>query len=422
MKNWILGVRLCAVLLVIGSSCALAQQPPGADLAALLTLAQENNPELASQRFEAAAADARAAQADALPDPRVRIEMQDLTRGGTQDVSLLPNQVGNTKYTLTQDIPWFGTRELRKASAEHAAQGALQQTRGLWQDLAARIKEAYAQLYALHRSDALLQETQGLLVQLEKIALTRYANGLAPQQDVIRAQTAQTELHHEVLALGSDIRQTQARLNAMLARPPQSSLAIPASLRPLPDAARLDYAQLAPRVLANNPLLATEAQRLQAAEKSTLLALKNRYPTVTLGVSPTQYQDSFREWGVMLEMNIPLQQGTRREQEREAQAMTDAARARRDSLEQQLLAALWENLYALDAARHTEEQVRNAQQVQAALTLQAALAGYENGRVDFATVLEAQRQIRQARQTELMAQTEGQKRLAQIERLLGEEL
>jgi cobalt-zinc-cadmium efflux system outer membrane protein len=42
--------------------------------------------------------------------------------------------------------------------------------------------------------------------------------------------------------------------------------------------------------------------------------------------------------------------------------------------------------------------------------------------VDFATLLDAQRQILKARQQQLKAQLEAQLRLAEIERLLGEEL
>jgi outer membrane protein TolC len=76
-------------------------------------------------------------------------------------------------------------------------------------------------------------------------------------------------------------------------------------------------------------------------------------------------------------------------------------------------------------------QMQNAQETQSLISaqllpqvetaLQAALSGYEVGKVDFATVLEAQRQIRQAKQSLIKAQTEAQARFAQIERLLGEE-
>jgi outer membrane protein TolC len=50
------------------------------------------------------------------------------------------------------------------------------------------------------------------------------------------------------------------------------------------------------------------------------------------------------------------------------------------------------------------------------------LAGYENGKGDFAALLDAQRQIRQAKLNQLKAQVDAQMRLADIERLLGEDL
>ena len=50
------------------------------------------------------------------------------------------------------------------------------------------------------------------------------------------------------------------------------------------------------------------------------------------------------------------------------------------------------------------------------------LAGYETGKVDFATLLDAQRQIRKARLDLLKVQLEQQMRLAEIERIVGEDL
>ena len=59
---------------------------------------------------------------------------------------------------------------------------------------------------------------------------------------------------------------------------------------------------------------------------------------------------------------------------------------------------------------------------QSELSFRSALAAYESGKVDFATLLDAQRQIRKARLDQLRAQAEAQMRLAEIERIVGEEL
>lgn len=123
----------------------------------------------------------------------------------------------------------------------------------------------------------------------------------------------------------------------------------------------------------------------------------------------------------MVEVNIPLQQDTRRAQERESQAMLEAARSRREATAQQALSDLSEHLAGLDAARHIETLVAGSLLPQAELTFQSALASYENTKVDFATLLDAQRQIRQARQSQIKAQLEAQVRLAEIEKLTGDE-
>ena len=102
--------------------------------------------------------------------------------------------------------------------------------------------------------------------------------------------------------------------------------------------------------------------------------------------------------------------------------MLSAARSRSEATANQVLAELSENLSGLDAARRTEAAITNSLLPQTELTFKAALASYENGKVDFVTLLDAQRLIRQAKQNQIKAQVEAQTRLAAIERLLGEEL
>jgi outer membrane protein TolC len=419
MKRWI-----ATWVMALGISGAWAQEAlpvPGADLAALLAMARTHNREVAGMRLEAAAAQERVEQADALADPRLKFELQDVTRMGAQSPTLWPADVGSTRYTITQELPWFGTRALKREQAGYAAQGAQSQAQTVWADVALRIKLAYAQLYVLQRSEGLSREILGLVQGLEQMARSRYAGGLAPQQDALRAQTEQTALQGELIALQTEAHHTRARLNALLGRPIHAALAEVQSLRPLPAADQLDFEQLLQRALAHNPQLASDDARLQAADTAQALAQKGRYPSFTLGVAPTQFQNDFKTWDLMLEMNIPLQQGTRRAQEREALAMREAAQARRDASLLQLQADLSENLDALRGAQRTEALLQNSLLPQSELSLQSALAGYEAGKLDFASVLEAQRQIRQARLSRIKAQAEGQARLAQLERLLGEE-
>jgi outer membrane protein TolC len=102
--------------------------------------------------------------------------------------------------------------------------------------------------------------------------------------------------------------------------------------------------------------------------------------------------------------------------------MLDAAKARKEASANQLLADLSENLVGIDAAQRMEKLLSASLLPQAELTYRSALTGYETGKTDFATLLDAQRQIRKARQDIIKTQAEQQTRLAEIERLIGEDL
>lgn len=395
---------------------------PGRTIASLLDYARTNNPELAAMRHEADAAGERVTPAGALPDPKFRMELQDITRMGEQNASFSPSRVGSTKYTVIQDLPWYGKRDLKREIASLDAESAEGRARGTWAEIATRLKTAHAQLWLLRGNEQLTREILDLMERLEKIAQARYASGLAAQQEVIRAQVEQTGMRNDLIMLENEASMLRARINALLSRPAGARLADPEILRPIPAPAKLDHATLEDRVRGRNPQLFSEDARIRAAEKNRELTYKNRYPDFTLGVSPVQYQSSVREWEVMLELNIPLQQSSRRAMERESESMLSAARARKEATANQILADLSENLSGIETARRTEMLAMSSLLPQAELAFKAALAGYETGKVDFMTLLEAQKQIRLARQNRIKALAEAQIRLAEIERLLGEEL
>jgi len=415
------GVLLSILLLSVITS-ARGETPPGAGVEELLAYAREHSAELAARRLDAEVAAERVAPAGNLADPLLRVELQDITNGGNSNANVLPSRVGSTKYTLIQPLPFWGKRDLKRESAQAEAEAVQGLADVSWNELAARIKTEYAQYYVLARQLDLTRQVLDLVDRLAGIARTRYANGLAPQQDAIRVQVERTALQGELIRMEMDQHHAQSRLNTLLTRHAHEALAEPRRLRTLPPPAKLDYAALEDRLRARNPQLFADAARLRAAEKGRDLVYRNRYPDMALGVSPLQTGGRISEWGVMLEVSIPLQQGSRRSQEREAEKAVGAARARREAAANELLGVLSEDLSALDAARRLESLTVGSLLPQAELTFQAALAGYETGKVDFATVLDAQRQIRQARLAVLSAQADQQARLADIERLIGEDL
>ncbi len=407
-----LAAALMAASLATFAGTSTAETPPlGADLHGLLAAAHGSSPEFASMQREADAARARIAPAGSLPDPVLRVELENLDN---------PDARRETKLTLMQPLPGWGKRGLRQEAAAAEARQAEARTAVAWNDIASRIKAAHAQRYAASGMQRLAREVLDLVERLERVAQSRYAAGLAPQQDAIRAQLEQTALRTELVALDGEQRRLRARLNALLARDADAPLAEPAALPPLPPQASLSLAGLLQRARERNPQLQVEAARVQAAEKNRDLALRNRTPDWTIGVAPTQMGSRIASWAVMVEVNIPLQRSAHRAHDDEAAGMLAAARARAEAADRELGGELAAQLADFEAARGTEALLRTQLLPQSELSLQSALAAYENGKADFATLLEAQRQLRKARQDLLKAEVESRLRLAEIERTVGD--
>jgi outer membrane protein TolC len=421
MKPFLLLLAVLGALWLMPAGAA-DEASLGSNLQGLLDYAREHNPELAAMRFEADAAHQRSESAAALPDPVLRTELMDITNQGSTGPRVLPSQTGSTRYLLMQSVPWFGRRDLQRDAASAQARQAEGQVRASWAELASRIKQSYAMGYYATAGEELARQTLALLDELEQVAQTRYANGLGSQQDVIRVQVEQTMLKSELIALQSEAHHAHARLNALLSRPVNAPLTEAATPRAMPPAARLDETALQERLRAQNPQLRIAEAAIQSSEKGRDLAYSNRYPGFTLGIAPNQVGSAVRSWDLMVEFSIPLQQASRRSQEHEAEALLAASNARKEALLNQAQADLSENLAALESARRTESLIATRLLPQAELTYRSALAGYETGKVDFAMLIEAQRQVLKARQQRLQAQTDMQLRLADIEKLLGEEL
>ena len=419
MKNYIFWMALLIVAPVEASEISML----GANLNGLLEYAREHNPDLAAVQFEAQAVQMRAESASALPDPVLRTELMDVGNQATsQTYSLLPWQVGGTRYLLMQSVPWLGKRDLQQGVANAQLEQANGQLATSWAELASQIKTNFATNYFLVANGGLTQNTRTLLENLEQVASDRYANGLGSQQDVIRVQLEVSALNAELISLQNERHHANVKLNALLSRPANAELAEPLQFRALPAPASMEEANLLEQLRAHNPQLMMAEAALQAAEKNRDLAQLNRYPAVTLGIAPTQVGGTVKSWDLMLEFSLPIQQAARHSQQGEAEAMRAAAVARQHATLNQLEAMLSENLSALTSARRTETLINQRLLPQSEMAFQSALVAYENGKLDFAVLISAQRQVLQAKQQQLKAQFEAQLRWIEIEKLLGEVL
>lgn len=405
--------------LAAGAGAALADAALGASLPALLEHARLYNPAFAAERAEAEAARERIGSAGALPDPSFQIELMDVTntmRGG--GTTLLPGQVGETRYRIVQPLPAWGKRDIDSRAAEARAGRADAGREAAWVDLAAELKAAWLRYYAADREAVLNREALALLQGLEETTLARYRLGLLPQQAVLRAQREITSLRLAQVAVEQKRSGAVAALNALLARPADSALAAPSDPPALPPSP--PFNRITERARATNPALAAAALGVDVARLERERAWRDRYPDFSIGLTNNRPRGGEDSWDVMFEVMIPLQQSARRSREREAEYMVSAADARRAATDARLQGELGSAHAAFAAGRETLRLLRGTLMAQAAATRDAARSAFANARVDFDTVLEAERQLIDIRMQALDTEVNTHLALAELEKLAGD--
>jgi outer membrane protein TolC len=412
-------VSLACALILAGGAASAGEAALGGSVDSLLAHARERNPDFAAQRLEADAARERVTPAGALPDPSLQVELMDFTntmRGGS--TSLVPGQVGETRYRIIQPLPGWGKRELAAQAAGARAAQAGANRDAAWLALAAEIKTAWLRYYAADREAVFNRDALTLLESLEEITLSRYRLGLLPQQAVLRAQREITSQRLALVAIEQRRRSIAAALNALLARAPDSELAAPRDPAPLPQA--LPLAKLVERVRAASPTLAAEERAIDAARLERERTWRDRYPDFSVGLTNNQPRGGEQSWDLMFEVMIPLQQSARRAREREAALMVTTADAKRAAAEARLLGELGTAHAAFTSGRETLQLLRGSLMPQAEATRDATRAAFSSGRVDFDSVLEAERQLIDTRMAMLQADVESRMALTEIEKLAGE--
>ncbi|MCB1916579.1 MAG: TolC family protein [Rhodocyclaceae bacterium] len=411
--------------LLMGALVLTVPQPAlaalGSELAGLLDYARRHNPELAVLARDADAAHAQIAVAAALPDPRFQLELMDFTNAASgRDASLLPGEVGVTRYRLIQPLPFWGKRALRGELARSRAVQARQAIGVGAAEVEARIKQAFARYVEAVGRERIQRDTLRLLEALEQLVLTRYAVGLVPQQDALRAQGEITRVRIDLLETGRRLAEARARLNAALPRPADAPLAEPRA--PVASIALPSLAALTARARDGAPELAVARAGAEASEAARDLVERERYPDFAVGLTNNRPRSGADSWDLMLELNIPLQRTRRVSDERRAGFLQQAARDRVAAAEVRIDGRLGELWAAVDAAGARAKLLEHSLLPQARAALEAAEAGYETGTVNFDTLIEAQRRILQTRLALLESRVEAWLGVADIERILGEAL
>lgn len=440
--------RLTTAALVAGAALASpaaagAQAAGGSDsLDSLVAWAVATSPMVRTAAARAEAARQRIAPAGSRPDPMLMLGVQNfpLSEPGFGDFMTM-KMIG-----AAQTIPFPGKRALRTRVAERERDAAAAALAGAKLDVASAVRSAYYDLVQLDRTLEIVERNQRLLVDVGRVTEARYGAGTSEQVAVLRIRVEAARLAEEAVAVVERRRAALAQLNAALDRPSDapvrdpsipprivraavadsaaairfvsSSLGARAADSPVPS---LDVLQA--MALRNDPGLRAHESLIAAQLARAELARKEHLPDFDLSLAYGQRDGLSDMVTAAVSVPIPIQRG-RRQNAAVAETRAELAAMEAERLQRR-------NALRAEVARvHGELERTRAQlalyvkailpQGRAALT--SAVSGYRASRSDFLSLLDAQGTLFAYESTYFRLVSDFAISLAELERLVGEEL
>ncbi len=340
-----------------------------------------NSPDVEKAYYDWASAVYAITVARSLPDPRLTFQMD------------IQGVVTSVMPGIAFDIPGPGKL---KAAADIAAA----ESDAKYQVFIARVLEA---AYALEKSCwelrylesrlKSLKESLTLLSEIEEQAQAANATGKATLQDVLRAQIEQERLKTEIGNLeeskGPALERFKASLGLDSAKPLPP---VPQGLPDFPPKGEELSDKLLEEAFAGNPQLQEIKAEIKQAEAKMSMAWKANIPDFSGGAeldalaAPVLVRP-------FASMTLPIWRDKIAAGIEAAQAAKQASEAKLSSAQIQLAVLCAEKRYLAKEAARNLETLRLKLIPKGRQALEAAKASYSSGRIDFLSLLEAQRTL-----------------------------
>jgi outer membrane protein TolC len=265
-----------ALLGVLFSAPVCARQDMPLTLAEAEALALVAEPGQQALEARAAALDEQAVVAGELPDPMLRVGLNNfpLESGGFSTEGMTQAMIG-----YRQAFPAGKTRSLSNEKFERLSDGMRSNANARGRDVLTATRRNWLELYLLQRSHQLVHESRPFFADLAEVTRSMYAVGRKTQQDVLRAELELSRLDDRLI----DIERRQARARAALAEwiGPEANRPV---AEKLPDWAALpQYKILEDSLLEHPSLLAADAQ-IAASDAGVKIADERSKPRWAIDV------------------------------------------------------------------------------------------------------------------------------------------
>ena len=392
-----------------------------ANLAQIIEEALRANPEIQAARKGVEIAQAKIVQASSLDDPELDIESWAVPL--SQPVNF--NQANTHMVNIRQRFPFPGKLRLKGEIASQEVKMVEAQYKAKEREVIASVKKSYYDLFMADRSIQILTEQVEIIKQMLRTAETRYAVGRAPQQDVLKAQVEQSEMLNRLIVGRQERATAEAKLNMLLNRSPETVWPSPPDV--VPSSERFEREALPQLALQSRPELQEAKVAIVQAEGSRDLAVRNqRTPDFTLGLGYWFVpQGKFEHtYSAMVTLTIPFfwTKIKHDKEVEEASARIARQEAAYRAVKNMTLFEVRDAMARLEAARKTVMLYSGGLVPQSEQSFKAAIAAYETAKIDFLSLLEAQRALRDTRLGYYRAVADLEQRSAELERVVGRDL
>jgi outer membrane protein, heavy metal efflux system len=371
---------------VLSSGSLLAQTADWhARLADAIRAATSKNPELARMDAEIRAAQERARQSDALPDPEVSFGAMNVP---VDTFSFTADDMTMKTVGVSQSLPPAGVRGAAREAATAAAASIEREHMHHVVEVAAKTAQAFFDLASLDGKLAIARESRTLLDEDARAAEERYRVGKGAQADVLRSSLEKTRVLREIAEMEGERRAAQASFNALLARPVDTDEP-PIDLSPSGETSP-DGPALVARALAESPVLRHYDAEIERAEAEGRRARLERRPMWSLSATYGERERRDDMISAMVGISLPWVHPSRlAARAAEADAMVSAAKAERADAEYRLRGGIEAALAKLSSDIGQARLYRETILPQAEMNERAAREAYAVGSIDFATLVAA---------------------------------
>lgn len=398
--------------------CTLALAPHVRSADTLLTLAQaqrlavERSRQIAAQDMAAAASRDMAVAAGRLPDPVLKLGIDNLPVSGADRFSLNSDFMTMKRIGLMQEFTGSEKRQLRAERYQRSADKNLAEkdaaTAAVQRDAALAWLDRY---YLEKMNEVVAQQAEQARLEIQA-AEGAYRAGRGGRAELIAARSALAMVDDSASEIGRRLRNARTMLARWVGN---AAAGAPLAAAPELETIRLDPVGLDAQ-LAHHPQIAVLARQEDIARTEARLAQADKRPDWSLEVMYSQRASAYGNM-VSIGVSLPLQWDRKNRQEREVSARLAQAEQAGAEREEALRAHVAETQAMIDEWQTRRERQARYRQELIPLANEKTLAlvtAYRGGKATLADVLAARRGEIDTRLQSLQLQAETARLWAQL--------